>query len=294
MAGNSLIAITKFGAASVTGSSAMLSEAVHSVVDTGNQALLLHGMKQSQKPADKEHPFGYGAEIYFWTFVVAILIFAVGAGVSLYEGIEKLRNPHAVEKAFINYIVLGIAFVFEAGAWWIALKEFNKQKGRRGYLKAVRDSKDPAVFTVLFEDSAAMLGLVVAFAGIGLAELTGLIWLDAAASVVIGLILAFVAILLAYESKSLLLGESAGEEVDESIRAVINGYAAQLSLNELLTLHFGPEDILVNISLDFADHLSSSDVEALVSELEAKIKTDNQFVKRVFIEAQSFRGHARG
>src|SRR3546814_7737727 len=158
--GNSLIAVTKFGAAWFTGSSAMLSEAIHSVVDTGNQGLMLYGIRRSQRPADRAHPFGYGMELYFWTFVVAILVFAVGAGVSFYEGFQKLLAPHPRENVYVHYLVLGAARIFEGIAWWIAFTTFRKTKGKRSYFRAVRRSKDPTVLTVLFEDSAAMLGLV--------------------------------------------------------------------------------------------------------------------------------------
>ena len=204
--GNGLIAITKMIASVITGSSAMLSEAVHSVVDTSNQGLLLWGMKRSSKPADEQHPFGYGMELYFWTFVVAILIFAIGAGVSLYEGFSKLNNPREIKYIHINYVVLAIAMVFEGFAWTVAFREFRKRKGKLGYFKAVQVSKDPTVFTVLFEDSAAMLGLIVAFVGLLLTQALGNAMFDALASIIIGIILSCTAMLLAYESKGLLIG----------------------------------------------------------------------------------------
>ena len=176
LAGNGLIAITKFFAASVTGSSAMLSEAIHSVVDTGNQGLLLYGIKRSKRPPDAAHPFGYGSEIYFWSFVVAILIFGLGAGISFYEGMQKLMNPHPISDPYINYIVLALAMVFEAGSWWIAYKEFGKVRGNFGLFEAVRRSKDPTIFTVLFEDTAAMLGLFAALIGIAASDRLGIVW----------------------------------------------------------------------------------------------------------------------
>ena len=189
LVGNGLISVTKLAAASVTGSSAMLSEGIHSIVDTGNQGLLLLGLGRAKRKADPDHPFGYGKEIYFWSFVVAILIFAVGAGISLYEGIRHIQHPAPIANARLNYIVLALAFVFEGVAWGMALKEFNLSKGRLGYMQAVRQSKDPSTFVVLFEDTAAMLGIIVAFVGIWLGQVTGLLWLDGAASIVIGLIL---------------------------------------------------------------------------------------------------------
>ena len=291
LAGNSLIAVTKFAAAAYTGSSAMLSEAIHSVVDTGNQGLLLYGLKRSAQPADARHPFGYGMEMYFWTFVVAILIFAVGAGVSIYEGIQKLLHPHPVTNVVINYIVLGAAMVFEAVAWIIAYKEFNKSRGKMGFVRAIRTSKDPTLFTVLFEDTAAMLGLIVAFVGIALGQLLGLPFLDGAASVVIGLILAATAAVLAYECKGLLIGEAAGPEVVASIHDMAGATPGIGRVNELRTMHLGPQDILLNISLDFTDELSSAQVEETISTLEERIKSAHPDVKRIFIEAQNWRRH---
>ena len=289
--GNSLIAVTKFAAAAYTGSSAMLSEGIHSLVDTCNQALLLYGMKRASRPADENYPFGYTREIYFWAFVVAVMIFGVGAGAAVYEGVDKLRNPAPIENAYVNYIVLGLAFVFEAVAWWVAFREFKRRKGEQGYFEAVRRSKDPTVFTVLFEDTAAMLGIIVAFVGIWLGQVMGAAWLDGAASVVIGGILAVTAALLAYECKGLLVGESAAETVVESLRALARDHSDDATVNELLTMQLGPEDVLVTMSLDFASGLSADDVERLVSELESKIKAAHPEVTRVFIEAQSFAAH---
>lgn len=291
LGGNMLIAITKFGASLMTGSSAMLSEAVHSLVDTGNQTLLLYGIKRSGKPADEKHPFGYGMELYFWTFVVAILIFGLGAGVSIFEGIKKIQHPEVVTDTFVNYIVLGIALVFEAVAWFIAFKEFRGSQGKRGIIQTVRDSKDPTVFTVLFEDSAAMLGLLVAFAGIWLAEYLQLPVLDGVASVIIGVILAITASLLAYESKGLLVGEGADKEVVSAIRKIVNQENGIISINETLTMHMGPQDVLLNLSLDFSDNLSSPEVEATISRLESKIKAEYPQIQRIFIEAQSITEH---
>ncbi len=270
----------------------MLSEAIHSLVDTGNQVLLLYGIRAAARPPDEAHPFGYGMELYFWTFVVAILIFAVGAGVSIYEGIDKLRHPDPVTDPYINYLVLGVAFVFEAGAWWIAWKEFRAAKGARGILAAVRRSKDPTVFTVLFEDTAAMLGLIVAAVGIALGQFLAIPELDGAASVVIGLILAVTALLLAIECKGLLLGEATHPEVIAEIRRMIADHPAILTTNEILTMHMGPEDVLLNLSVDFADGITSTDVEAAITGLERDIKSAHPEITRVFIEAQSWRAHA--
>jgi cation diffusion facilitator family transporter len=288
LAGNTLIALCKFAAASWTGSSAMLSEAIHSLVDTGNQGLMLYGLKRSKRPADERHPFGYGAEIYFWSFVVAILIFAVGAGVSIYEGIDKLRHPHPMIDVWVNFVVLGAALVFEAGAWLVAYREFAKVRGRHGYFEAIVRSKDPTIITVLFEDTAAMLGLGFAAGGLLLAWLAEIPEADGAASILIGLVLAATAAILAYETKGLLIGERAAPEVIAGIREIIADQPGITDLNELLTLHNGPEDVLVTISVDFADRLSSADVERVVTELETAIKDRFPHVTRVFIEAQSW------
>ncbi len=280
-------------ASAVTGSSAMLSEAVHSIVDTGNQGLLLWGMKRSSRPADERHPFGYGMELYFWTFVVAILIFAIGAGVSLYEGFTKISRPREIQHIYINYIVLGVAMIFEGLAWTVAFREFRKYKGKMGYFKAMQASKDPTVFTVLFEDSAAMLGLIAAFIGLLLTQWFDHALFDALASIVIGIILSCTAMLLAYESKGLLIGEAASQEVVSGIRLILSKETDILSINEILTMHMGPEDVLLNISLDFHDNISAGDVERTITQLENSIKAKYPQIARIFIEAQNRLAHLR-
>jgi cation diffusion facilitator family transporter len=293
MVGNGLIAVTKFTASAYTGSSAMLSEAIHSLVDTVNQVLLLHGLKRSAKPADAKHPFGYGREIYFYAFVVAVMIFGLGAGISLYEGIDKVRHPHVATDIFINYIVLGLALVFEACAWWVAFREFRRSKGKVGWLKAVQQSKDPAVFTVLFEDTAAVLGLLVAGTGIYLADTLQMPVLDGVASIVIGLILAATAAMLAYECKGLLTGEASLPEVVESINALAEAEPHVQSVNELLTMHMGPSDVLLTMSIDVPNDLPAGDVEQLISRLEGAIKERHEDITRIFIEIQEG-AHAQG
>jgi cation diffusion facilitator family transporter len=291
LAGNALIAVTKFAAAAYTGSSAMLSEAVHSVVDTGNQLLLLYGLRRSARPADRAHPFGYGRELYFWAFVVALLIFAGGAGISFYEGLHKLRDPTPVESVYVNYAVLGFAMLFEGAAWWVAFKAFRESKGERGLLEAVRRSKDPAVFTILFEDSAALLGLLVAFAGIALGEWLEMPIFDGIASIGIALILATTAALLAYECKSLLIGEGVHGETRQGVEAIVAAQPGILRINEHRSMHLGPEEVLLALSIDFAGNLSADQVEAAISRLERAIKERYPEIKRVFIEAQSWRAH---
>ncbi|GMQ89711.1 MAG: cation diffusion facilitator family transporter [Gammaproteobacteria bacterium] len=289
LAGNSLIALTKFIAAAATGSSAMLSEGIHSLVDTGNQGLLLYGIRQSKKPPDLEFPFGHGKEVYFWSFVVAIMIFAVGAGVSVYEGIRQLIDPEPIKYIALNYVVLGLAMLFEGAAWLFAVSEFTKVKGKWGYLEAVHRGKDPTMFVVLFEDSAAMLGLLAAFFGILLSEITGILYFDGIASIVIGLILGGTAAWLAYETKGLLIGESANEKVVQRIRQIVRSYQEVEYVNEVLTMHMGPDFILVNLSVDFAAVISSTDVENAVARLDQEIKEAFPEVKRIFVEAEARR-----
>ena len=293
LVGNSLIAVTKFIAASYTGSSAMFSEAVHSVVDSGNQLLLLYGVKRSKRPADSKHPFGYGKELYFWSFVVAILIFSLGSAISFYEGFHKLHSPEPVSNPMINFIVLGFAVIFESWTCWIAATEFKKSKGDRGWIEAIRRSKDPALFTVLFEDTAALLGLLVALIALTLSEYLNLPVLDAVASLIISFILAVTAGLLAFECKGLLTGEGASEEVVTGIKQIIDESQGIKHVNEVLTLHLGPEDVLLNVSLDFEDDLSSGEVEEAISTLEFRIKQMFPEIRRVFIEAQGWGAHRR-
>ncbi|MCP4335842.1 MAG: cation transporter [Gammaproteobacteria bacterium] len=284
--GNSLISITKFVAASITGSSAMMSEGIHSLVDTGNQILLLYGMKRATKPADDDFPFGYGKEIYFWSFIVAILIFALGGGISIYQGIQHVQHPEPIANALVNYIVLGLALVFEGAAWYFAFREFSRVKGRWGYLEAIQRAKDPSIFVVLFEDSAAMLGLLVAFVGVWLSEATGILMFDGIASIIIGLILLGTSVWLAYETKGLLIGESANQSVIQGIRDSLRGKANINHVNEILTMHMGPDFILANISVDFDDKITAKQVEADIAAIDRSIKQEYPQIKRVFIEAE--------
>lgn len=285
LTGNFLIALTKFIAFFITRSSAMLSEGVHSVVDTGNQILLLYGLRRSKMPADERFPFGHGQEVYFWSFIVAILIFAVGAGVSIYKGVHHLLHPALIQRPYLNYIVLGLAMIFEGAAWYFALTEFTKAKGKWGYVKAVRRGKDPTIFVVLFEDSAAILGLMVAFAGVFLSQMTANPYYDGVASIIIGLILAGTAAWLAYETKGLLIGESANQEVIQGIRKIADSYGNIQHVNEILTLHMGPEFILLNMSVDFDDAVSAGDIEKTIARLDNEIKQAYPRIKRIFVEA---------
>jgi cation diffusion facilitator family transporter len=289
LAGNTLVAITKFVAAAVTGSSAMLSEGIHSVVDTGNQCLLLYGIHRAKRPPDEQFPFGYGKEIYFWSFVVALLVFSVGAGVSIYEGVHRLYHPRQVVNPLVSYIVLIFAMIFEGGSWVFALREFSRIKGRRGYIEAVHKGKNPTVFMVLFEDAAATLGLIIAFLGVLLGQLTGSMAYDGIASILIGLILGGTAIWLALETKSLLVGESALPEVVQGIQQLAGAFPEIEVVNEVLTLHMGPEFILVTLSVDFEDTQTAANVERVIRELDAGIKKAFPLVKRVFVEGEARR-----
>ncbi len=284
--GNLLVAIAKFVAAGISGSAAMLSEGVHSLVDTGNEGLLLYGMQRAKAPADERFPFGYGKEIYFWSFVVALLVFSLGAGISLVEGIAHLRHPVRVEDPLINYIVIGLAILFEGYSWSVAVREFSAAKGARGYVEAIRRGKDPTMFAVLFEDTAALLGLVVALASVILGDITGNPYFDGAASVLIGPILAVTAFWLGRETKGLLIGESANSEVVAGIRSLIGSNPEIERVNEILTMHMGPDFILVNISLRVVGYADRASVHSVYETIDDSIKTTFPKVKRVFIEAE--------
>ncbi len=291
--GNSLIAVCKFIAGGITGSSAMLSEAIHSVVDSGNQLLLLYGIRRAAQPPDDKHPFGYGMELYFWTFVVAIMIFAIGSGLSLYKGVLHFMHPEPIVSPYVNYLVLALSMIFEGVAWTIAYREFNKMRGDTPWFKAIRRSKDPTIFTVLFEDTAAMIGLVIAFMGVAGSHMLGWHFMDGLASIGIGVVLASVSVLLAIESKGLLIGEGADPKVVKGIREFLGADARIKRHNEILTMHFGPNEVLLNASLDFVDGLPAEKVEAAISEFEREIKTRFPSITRIFIEAQSWAGHLK-
>lgn len=289
MAGNFAIAVTKFVAAGITGSSAMLSEGIHSLVDTGNGLLLLWGIRQSKLPPDDRHPFGRGKELYFWTLIVAVLIFGLGGGISLYEGVQHIIEPVHQTSVAINLVVLGLAIVFEGAAWWFAFREFRKVKGPLGYLQAVRRSKDPTTFTVLFEDTAALAGLVVALVGITLGHLLHVPELDGAASVVIGLILCAVAGFLAYEAKGLLIGEGVDDETRAEIEKLVAADPDITRLVRAASMHLGPEDVLLALEIEFRSGLSAAEVAAAIDRIDRAVRTDHPEVKHLFIEAQSIR-----
>lgn len=292
IAGNVAIAVTKFVAAAITGSSAMLSEGVHSLVDTGNGGLLLWGMRQSRRPPDENHPFGHGKELYFWTLVVAILVFALGGGVSVYEGVLHIVRPLPQENVLVNYVVLAFAFAFDGTSWWIALRAFQKVKGDQGYLRAIQRSKDPTTFTVLLEDTAALLGLLAALIGISLGHALGVPELDGVGSILIGVILCVAAALLARESKGLLIGERLGPEAREAIRKAVLAEPAVARVVRGASMHLGPDDVLVTLEVEFRPGLSAADAAAAIDRLDKAIRAARPEVRHLYIEAQSIAARA--
>lgn len=286
---NFAIAVTKFVAATFTGSSAMLSEGIHSLVDTGNQGLILLGLRRSRKPADDRHPFGYGKELYFWSLIVAMLLFGIGGGLSFYEGISHLSHPKPIESPLWNYVVLAVAFAFEAVAWTLAYRELRRAEGKVPFMRAMRASKNPAVYTVLAEDTAAGLGLVVAFLGVFFGHQLDLPILDGIASMVIGVLLALVAIFLAYESKGLLIGESADPKTTESVRRIIGDDPSVKRVDKLLTMHLAPHQVLLNLDIQFEPDMPAAGLPEAVERIEAAIRNSHPEIKQIFIEAKGLR-----
>jgi cation diffusion facilitator family transporter len=277
------IAASKFVAAGITGSSAMLTEGVHSVVDSTNQLLLMWGRRQSRKPADKYHPFGYGRELYFWSFVVAVLVFALGAGVSVYEGIIHIMHPEEAVSPLVAYVVLLVAFLLEGWSTLEAFREFKDAKGDLGWFEAIKRSKDPPTFIVLLENGAAMAGIVAAALGVFLSQLTANPFFDGAASVVIGIILGFTALLLARESKGLLIGEAANPELVDGLRELACSKAGVVGVGHVLTVHSAPDQVTVMINVDFRDDMLAGDVERIVGETERDARERWPEVRRLFI-----------
>jgi cation diffusion facilitator family transporter len=293
LAGNLLVAVTKFVAAAITGSSSMLSEGVHSVVDTGNEVLLLHGLKRARRAPDREHPLGYGRELYFWSFVVAVMLFALGAGVSIYQGIAHVRAPSTIESPTVNYVVLALSFVFEGVSWRISQRAFGAAKRDLGWWEAVKKSKDPSSFLVLFEDSAALVGIVIAALGTFLSDRFAEPRFDGVASILIGLVLATVATLLARESKGLLIGEGADPATAAAIEEIAAGVDGVVAANGVLTTHLAPEQIVVALSLEFDDALCTPAIEGIVSRVEERVRERYPQVVALFVKPQTPGGYAR-
>lgn len=282
--GNFAIAVTKFVAAGVSGSSAMMAEGIHSLVDTGNGGLLLLGIKRSKRPPTRQHPFGYGKEVYFYALVVAILIFGVGGGISIYEGVLHALHPSELGDPTLSYFVLGLAIIFEGSVFYIALREFQRVKTHDSWWQEIRSSKDPITFTVLFEDTAALAGLVVALIGIFLSHALEMPVLDGVASIVIGVILCGVASLLIVESKGLLLGESVDPAVRERIHSLTASDPDVVRVANMMSMHLGPDEVLVNLELQFRADLSVVDLESSVRRIEEALHREHPEVKYLTVE----------
>ena len=287
LAGNLAIAATKFVAAAVTGSSAMLSEAVHSLVDSTNEVLLLYGGARAARPADGAHPFGHGRELYFWAFIVALLVLALGAGVSFYEGIQHVRDPDPMSRPLVNYVVLGVSILFEGATWVVALREFRRSKGSLGYFEAFRRSKNPTVFTVLFEDTAALAGLFIALAGVSASHVLGRPEFDGVASIAIGGVLAVSSLLLARETKGLLMGEAAHPRVRDDIMRIADADPAIRKANGVLTVQMGPDQVVAALSAEFEDALDTPRIEACITRIEHAAKQAHPALAALFVKPQT-------
>jgi cation diffusion facilitator family transporter len=306
--GNLLVALTKTAAALFSGSSAMLSEAVHSVVDTGNEGLLLYGMRRSRRRPDAEHPFGYGRELYFWSFIVALLLFGLGCVASVAQGINHIRHPHPVEHPGVIYTVLGLSLLFEGGSWLVAVRGFRPSVGSPGYLAAIRESKDPPQFVVLLEDTAALIGIAIVFVG----TWASIHWdeprIDGVASLAVGVLLGLVALLLARESKGLLIGERADMKLQEEVFAIARTTGGVVCANGLASAQLAPDQVVVALSVQFEAHLTTPEIEQIVLEMEEKIRRTQPRVFVLYVKPQSpdafaatqrrirgqaFRGHNR-
>jgi cation diffusion facilitator family transporter len=292
--GGLAVAAVKFVAAAVTGSSAMLSEGIHSLIDTGNGVLLWVGLKLSRRPPDDSHPFGHGLELYFWSLIVAIFLFAVGGGMSVYEGIGQIRRPHPMDDPTWNYVVLGCAGVFEAVVLAISIRNFGRRRRGRGVWATIHGSKDPVGFTVMFENIAATLGLVVAFIGVFLSHRFGIPELDGLASVVIGVILAAVSVVLIHESRSLMLGEGADPDAVSDVRRLVESDAAVVRACKPLSMYFGPDQILIALDVQYRSGLSSQELEKAVDRIEAAVRNRLPQVKHIFLEAESITARPGG
>ena len=285
IAANVAIAVTKFVVAGITGSSAMLSEGIHSAVDTFNGVLLLVGLKLSQRPATPEHPFGHGKELYFWGLIVAVLIFGLGGGLSFYEGVQHVRHPEPLHDPMWNYIVLGAAAVFEGASFAIALRQFLREAGDTPFWEALHRSKDPTTYTVLAEDAAALVGLLVAALGIALSHRFDKPELDGAASLIIGLLLAGVAVALVRESRGLLIGEGIRPETARAIRSIALAQPKVRDVGRILSMYIGPDDVLVTMDLDFDEGTAAADAAAAIAAIERQVRERYPMIKRLFIEA---------
>jgi len=288
--GNLAIAVTKSVAAAFSGSSSMLSEAVHSFVDTGNELLLLYGLKRASRPPDAQHPFGYGRELYFWSFIVALLIFAIGSMVTLFEGVTHIVHPDPITKPIINYVVLGLSFLFEGGSWIIAFREFRRVQGKLSIRQAIRHSKDPPKFMVLLEDSAALLGILFALAGTWASTAIDPRF-DGVASLGISALLAAISLILVRESKGLLIGEAAEPDLRHGVRDIVAGTPGVLAVHSLLTTHLAPNEVIAAISVDFDDDLDVAHLELIVDDMDTRVRVAHPKVVALFVKPQSTAGY---
>ncbi|HXJ54061.1 MAG TPA: cation diffusion facilitator family transporter [Burkholderiales bacterium] len=285
VAGNLAIAATKFIAAAFSGSAAMLAEAIHSLVDTGNGALMLYGVHRSRKPPDPEHPFGYGHELYFWTLVVGMLVFALGGGMSIVTGAMHLSNPAPPENPGGSYAVLACAAVFEGVSWVYGFKAFHAERRGRGILETIHLTKNPATFAVLLEDSAALAGLVLAFLGIYLSGVPGSAWLDGASSILIGLLLCVVALVMVYESKGLLIGEGVEKRTLDALREMIRADPEVDHVDNLTTIYLGPDEILLAIELRFAAQATTLEIRGALARLKRVIQARYPKMRRIYVDS---------
>lgn len=293
MAANVAIAISKFVAAYFTGSSAMLSEGIHSLVDTGNGGLLLYGMHRSQRPADDQHPFGHGKELYFWALIVAVLVFAIGGGMSFYEGIKHLQHPEPLTDPFWNYIVLGLSIVFEGASAWVAIKALReRQVPGRSFWRTLRTSRDPAIFASVFENGAAVAGLFIALIGVFLGHMLHNPYLDGSASIVIGLLLMAVAILLVMRTKQLIVGEGVSSTTLKELQQMARHTPGVVQVRQPLTMYLGPEEVILALDVDFEDQLTATEVEHAVVAVQDAVRASHPEFTRIFIEAKSLTGRA--
>jgi len=287
IAGNLAIAVCKFVAAGFSGSAAMLAEAIHSLVDTGNDGLMLYGLRRSTKPADEDHPFGYGHELYFWTLVVGILIFGLGGGMSSLTGILHVMHETTTEASVWSYAVLAIAAVFEGISWWFGYRAFRSEQQGRGVVETIQISKDPTTFSVLLEDSAALAGLAIAFAGIFMSHQLGMPWIDGASSIVIGVLLCLIALVMVYESKGLLVGEGVTKETAHGVRALIAAESEVESIGKLGTLYLGPEDVMLAVEVRFRRDGSVADTRHAIGRMSNAIRAKYPRIRHVFLDASS-------
>lgn len=287
LAANVGIAIAKFIAAAVSGSSAMLSEGVHSLVDSVNEVLLLHGLRRSQRRPDRQHPLGFGRELYFWSFIVALLVLALGAGFSLYEGVNHILSPEPLRDPTLNYIVLAVGVIFEGASWWLSLKSVQRKKGKLGYFEAFRSTKDPTTFSVLFEDSAALVGLAIAAVGVYLSHALNDPRIDGWASIGIAVVLALASAMLARESKALLIGEPAQPHLLADVCGIAGKVEGVEAVNGVLTVQVGPDHVLVALSAAFDDRLTTVEIEQCVRTIEARTKEAKLPIVALFIKPQT-------